>query len=328
MTEIIQFDWQESLDWLSSASSLPEMQTAIKTIQSSLSLKRYGDLKDWIGHFESLPDVKASVTDFASECAIGKAEDLDTSQRDTLRSALQGLIPWRKGPIRLFDCFIDTEWHSDWKWERVEHHIKLKGSKILDVGCGNGYHLWRMLAHKPERLVGIDPSPRFVVQFYMLKKYYQGQTPIDLLPIGIEDLPGAGLFDTVLSMGVLYHRRSPMDHLLELFKQLRPGGQLVLETLVIEGDVNQVLLPENRYAKMPNVWFIPSVLALQAWIKRAGFLDVECLDVSVTSTDEQRSTDWMRFHSLEQFLDPENPDLTVEGYPRPRRAMLIAKRPE
>lgn len=328
VSETIQFDWQESLDWLLAACPSPEMQAAVDSIQKTLSIKRYGDLKRWMEHFDALPDLQASTMDFATECRIGSESDLTAEQSAELRSALQGLIPWRKGPIRLFDCFIDTEWRSDWKWQRVESRIELKDRKVLDVGCGNGYHLWRMLAHQPARLLGIDPSPRFVVQFYMLKKYYQGNVPVDLLPTGIENLPGAELFDTVLSMGVLYHRRSPMDHLLELFNQLRPGGQLVLETLVIEGDANQVLLPENRYAKMPNVWFIPSILALQAWIQRAGFAEVECLDISLTSTDEQRATDWMRFHSLDQFLDSKNPDLTAEGYPRPRRAMLIAKRPE
>jgi len=328
LTNVIQFDWHETLNWLQEASALSGMPKAVQTIQSALSTQRYGDLKDWMQQFENLPDAEASMMDFNSECLIGRDSDLTPEQNEKLRSSLQGLIPWRKGPINLFGVSIDTEWRSDWKWQRVAPYIKLADRTVLDVGCGNGYHMWRALAQKPKRVVGIDPSPRFVVQFYMLKKYYSGVIPIDLLPIGIEDFPDASLFDTVLSMGVLYHRRSPMDHLVELFNQMRPGGQLVLETLVIEGDKNQVLLPNNRYAKMPNVWFIPSVLALQSWVTRAGFLNVECIDVSVTSLAEQRSTQWMKFHSLKEFLDPENQDLTVEGYPRPRRAMLIANRPE
>ena len=56
-------------------------------------------------------------------------------------------------------------------------------------------------------------------------------------------------------MGVLYHRRSPIDHLLELKGCLQTGGELVLETLVIDGGLGEVLVPENRYAKMRNVWF-------------------------------------------------------------------------
>lgn len=324
MNQNIQFDWNESLNWLEKNNSSLDMRSTIEQINFTLSTKRYGDLPDWMKHFDNLPDTQPSESQFESELNIGAAHDLSEDQAKLLRASLEGLIPWRKGPITLFNEFIDTEWRSDWKWDRVKPYLHLKDRNVLDVGCGNGYHMWRALADKPARVLGIDPSPRFVVQFYMLKKYYQGKTPIDLLPIGIQDLPGHELFDTVLSMGVLYHRRSPMDHLIELADQLRPGGQLLLETLVIEGAENDVLLPDGRYAKMPNVWFIPSVLALSKWIKRAGFTDIQCVDESVTTFEEQRTTDWMRFHSLKDFLDPNNPELTFEGYPRPRRAALIA----
>lgn len=308
--------------------SSAEMSALTEQVNTRLSTERYGDLKHWMQHFNKLPQARPSSIELQSELRFGAAEDLDANQSHALKAALEGLIPWRKGPIEMFGEYIDTEWRSDWKWERIEKHIKIDGRNVLDVGCGNGYHMWRALADKPARIMGIDPSPRFVVQFYMLKKYYQGNIPIDLLPVGIQELPAGGLFDTVLSMGVLYHRRSPLDHLLELFNQLRPGGQLVLETLVIEGDENDVLLPPGRYAKMPNVWFLPSVAALMLWAKKIGFIEIDCVDESVTSLDEQRTTEWMRFHSLEQYLDPDNSDLTIEGHPRPRRAIVIATKPE
>ena len=148
------------------------------------------------------------------------------------------------------------------------------------------------------------------------------------LPLALEELP-AKLegFDTVFSMGVLYHRRSPIDHLLDLKDTLLRGGELVLETLVVEGDAQQVLVPEDRYAMMRNVWFLPSVPALELWLRRAGFVDVRCVDVSTTSVEEQRATDWMRFQSLPDFLDPADHSRTVEGLPAPTRAVLLARKP-
>lgn len=327
MNKTIQFDWHESLNWLHQAAPSAEISALTERVNSVLSSQRYGDLNGWMQHFNNLPQATPSVTDFQQQARIGVDSDLDSAQLRQLRTALEGLIPWRKGPIRLFDQFIDTEWRSDWKWDRIEKSLELKDKTVLDVGCGNGYHMWRALASEPKRVLGIDPSPRFVVQFYMLKKYYHGQTPIDLLPIGIQDLPANPLFDTVLSMGVLYHRKSPMDHLVDLIGQLKPGGQLLLETLVIEGDETEVLVPQGRYAKMPNVWFLPSVAALSLWLKKIGFIEVQCIDESVTSLDEQRTTEWMRFHSLKDFLDPSDTNLTFEGYPRPRRAALIARKP-
>jgi tRNA (mo5U34)-methyltransferase len=149
--------------------------------------------------------------------------------------------------------------------------------------------------------------------------------PVQLLPLGIEDLPAnLQAFDTVFSMGVFYHRRSPFSHLAELKGCLRKGGELVLETLVIEGGENEVLVPQGRYAKMRNVWFIPSPATLVSWLSRAGLSEIRLIDVSATTTDEQRSTDWMRFESLSDYLNPNHPDRTVEGYPAPRRAMIVA----
>jgi len=146
-----------------------------------------------------------------------------------------------------------------------------------------------------------------------------------VLPLTLEDLPGdmAG-FDTVLSMGVLYHRRSPIDHLRALRRLLRPGGELVLETLVVGGVDGDVLVPAGRYARMRNVWTIPGLATLESWIAACGFQAVRVVDVSATTTAEQRSTDWMRFESLAQALDPEDPGRTVEGLPAPRRAVVLA----
>ena len=129
---------------------------------------------------------------------------------------------------------------------------------MLDVGCGNGYHCWRMLGAGARAVIGIDPTLLSVMQFQAIQRL-TGNANIFVLPLGIEDMPyGLKAFDTVFSMGVLYHRRSPIDHLLELRDSLRPGGELVLETLVIDGKLGDTLVPQQRYAKMRNVWFIPS----------------------------------------------------------------------
>jgi tRNA (mo5U34)-methyltransferase len=235
-------------------------------------------------------------------------------------------MPWRKGPFSLFGIDIDTEWRSDWKWDRVVQHIEtLEGRKVLDVGCGSGYHLFRMLGEKAELVVGIDPTELFYYQFSIFKKYLSN-SPIHYLPLGIEDMPSQNSFDTVFSMGVLYHRRDPIEFLYQLKNQLRSGGQLVLETIVVDGDIDTVLMPGERYAQMRNVWFLPSNLALKQWLERVGFIDIQLVDESITTSEEQRATEWMTNHSLADFLDPDDASLTVEGYPAPTRSVFIAKK--
>ncbi len=297
-------------------------------IAAGLDPRRHGDLPRWEAVLAALPAVSPSrVVLDADTVRIGDPSDLSPAARERLREMLMGLHPWRKGPYELFGVHIDTEWRSDWKWQRLAPHITpLTDRLVLDVGCGNGYHCWRMHGAGAARVIGIDPSPLFVMQFRALRRYVPA-APVDVLPLGIDDVPpDLAAFDTVFSMGVLYHRRSPLDHLLQLKGCLRPGGELVLETLVVEGDAHTVLVPPGRYARMGNVWFIPSPPLLQRWLERCGFRDVRIVDVTPTTVEEQRSTDWMHFQSLPDFLDPRDPSITVEGHPAPVRAIAIARR--
>ena len=250
---------------------------------------------------------------------------IDGPEIDGLADQLKVFHPWRKGPFHLHGIHIDTEWRSDWKWDRVLPHLQpLEGRAILDVGCGNGYHCWRMLGEGARLAIGIDPSLGFVCQFFAMQHFIRDSRAW-VLPLGIEDLPPApGAFDTVFSMGVLYHRKSPIEHIEQLCSFLRPGGELVIETLVVDGPEGYSLIPHDRYAKMRNVWFIPSVPTLELWLKRCGLKNIRTVDRCATSTEEQRSTDWMTYESLPDFLDPADASKTIEGHPAPQRAVIIA----
>ncbi|NND67936.1 MAG: tRNA 5-methoxyuridine(34)/uridine 5-oxyacetic acid(34) synthase CmoB [Halioglobus sp.] len=296
-------------------------------IAAGLSRERYGDLEKWLAALAALPDLNVAGIHLDRD-RVGADGAIDDATRTELRDTLMQLHPWRKGPFELFGLHIDTEWRSDWKWQRLLPGLDdLAGRRVLDVGCGSGYHCWRMRGAGAAEVIGIDPTPLFVVQYWALQKYLR-QENTWVLPLGIEDMPEKlRAFDTAFSMGVLYHRRSPMDHLVELRDCLRPGGQLVLETLVIEGGAEAVLVPQGRYARMGNVWFLPSAEALLGWLAKTGFKSPSVIDVTVTSTEEQRATDWMTFHSLENFLDPEDPAKSTEGYPAPTRAVLTAYAP-
>ena len=318
---------REQLKRYAELSDLADPLTA--RLQTRLAQFTHGDLDKWQRALQGLPEQKpSSIVLNAATVKIGSARDIDDSTRTHVEQLLHEIHPWRKGPFELFGIHIDTEWRSDWKWQRIAPHLQpLRGRLILDVGCGNGYYAWRMLGEGARYVLGIDPTQAYVMQFEVMQKYIQADN-VQVLPLTLEDMPAnTQAFDTVFSMGVLYHRRSPLDHILELKDCLRPGGELVLETLVIEGDEHAVLLPPNRYAQMRNVWFLPSCEALSLWLQRCGFRNIRCVDVTKTTLDEQRTTPWMRFQSLADFLDSDNPDLTQEGLPAPMRATMLATKP-
>ena len=302
-------------------------------LRRALNGAPHGDWPRWREAVAALPALgpgRIGLVDGALWLAPEQA--LPEQTADGLRRSLRRLHPWRKGPYRIDGLLIDTEWRSDRKWTRVTPHLDdLTDRVVLDVGCGNGYHAWRAALAGARLVIGIDPTALFLAQFLAIRRLLE---PMDrqlaqrvhLQPIGIEALPkGLRRFDTVMSMGVLYHRRAPIDHLVELREALRPGGQLVLETLVIEGTDHDVLVPPGRYAKMRNVWFIPSTAQLEIWLRRTGFVNVRTVDVTVTTSEEQRATDWMTFESLAEFLDPADSRFTIEGHPAPRRAIVIAE---
>ncbi len=298
-------------------------------INHNLHKKRHGDLQKWQAVLEQLPAIQPASYDLnADTLRIGSADDLGDMDPDVFKQQLMKFHPWRKGPFELFGVHIDTEWRSDWKWHRIKDHIQsLKGRTVLDVGCGSGYHCWRMRGAGAELVIGIDPTLVFNMQYQIMARYLPDE-PVFVLPLGIDDVPAdLRAFDTVFSMGVLYHRRSPIDHLYELRDCLVKGGELVLETLVIEGEEGEVLLPEDRYAQMRNVWFIPTVKTLELWMRRAGYKNIRMVDVNATSIEEQHATDWMHFQSLKDFLDPNDASKTIEGYPAPRRVTMVASAP-
>ncbi|MCG9666271.1 tRNA 5-methoxyuridine(34)/uridine 5-oxyacetic acid(34) synthase CmoB [Vibrio mediterranei] len=289
---------------------------------------QHGDFDRWLRALAKIDVGQPDNVELKDSVTISNSEPLPTGEIKKLESLLRTFHPWRKGPYHVHDIHIDTEWRSDWKWDRVLPHISpLKNRSVLDVGCGNGYHMWRMLGEGARLCVGIDPSHLFLVQFEAIRKMMGNDQRAHLLPLGIEQLPELQAFDTVFSMGVLYHRRSPLDHLIQLKNQLVPGGELILETLVIEGDENAVLVPHDRYAQMRNVYFFPSARALKVWLEKVGFENVRIVDENVTTIGEQRTTEWMTHNSLPEYLDQNDPSKTVEGYPAPRRAILIADNP-
>lgn len=322
-------DYSALLEWLSARHHSAWAAQLDGLLQQRLNPDFHGDFAKWQAALMAMPAIQPDAIDLnAAAIRVGHAAQLDATARAQFATNLQVLHPWRKGPFDLFGIYIDTEWRSDWKWDRLGPHITpLQGRVVLDVGCGSGYHCWRMAGAGAQRVIGIEPMILYVLQYHALQQYIR-HPAVHVLPLGTDDMPDElGLFDTVFSMGLLYHQREPQQHLQALRRWLRPGGELVLETLVIDARAGEVLVPQGRYASMRNVWAIPAVTTLQAWLAAGGYTDIRCVDVTVTRAEEQRATGWMRYQSLADFLDPRDPRKTIEGYPAPQRAILIARAP-
>ncbi|HPS58008.1 MAG TPA: tRNA 5-methoxyuridine(34)/uridine 5-oxyacetic acid(34) synthase CmoB [Spirochaetota bacterium] len=271
-------------------------------------------------------NLKAAYTDFTGDSVvIGRNNELDSDTLSSLRTALMEMWPWRKGPFTLFGIDIDAEWRSNLKWDRVIPHITpLENRHVLDIGSSSGYYMFRMIPHRPAAAIGVEPYINFYCQFNLLNAF-AGTENIHTLPLRLEELPASGKkFNTIFCMGILYHRRSPIDFLKQVKSMLSGKGELVLETMILEGESHFTLTPVDRYAMMQNVYFIPTVAVLLSWLRAAGFAHARCVDVTPTTGDEQRRTPWVNTESLADFLDKCDNRKTVEGYQAPVRAVVVA----
>jgi len=305
----------------------PELRDVLTLCRARMSPGHHGDAQRWLEAINVLPDAVPGVIELGDTVRIGDRTDLDPARSKALEDSLRALHPWRKGPFEFFGLHVDTEWRSDWKWQRLDAVLgDLEGARVLDVGAGNGYYGWRMLEAGAAFVLGVDPTILFNMQHRAASFYLRELTARNvLLPLRFEELPPGPAFDVAFSMGVLYHRRDPHEHIARLRSYLEPGGRVVVETLAVDDAHAPWLSPGERYARMRNVWCVPTPETVQRWLSECGFEDPTVISVERTSTDEQRTTDWMRFESLAEALDPDDSTRTIEGYPAPVRAIVTAR---
>lgn len=263
---------------------------------------------------EGLEEVECNVE-------LGDVVKVVGDYKSDLAGIAKKMMPWRKGPFKIFDLFIDTEWKSNIKYNLLRKHFNLKDKRVADIGCNNGYYMFRMLEDKPALLVGFDPSPLYKTQFDFINHFVKSEIVYEML--GVEHAEFyEEKFDTVFCLGVLYHRSDPVAMLKQLFRTLDKKGEVILDTFYIDGDEEYALCPLGSYSKIPNIYFVPTIKALKHWCLRAGFESFEVLETSKTDPQEQRKTEWIEGQSLEDFLDPDDNTKTVEGYPAPQRVYV------
>ncbi|RXJ93999.1 tRNA 5-methoxyuridine(34)/uridine 5-oxyacetic acid(34) synthase CmoB [Malaciobacter molluscorum] len=263
--------------------------------------------------------------DYSDWFTIGEKQDLTKEEHEVILETAKKLIPWRKGPFNLFGLKIDSEWQSNIKYNLIRPHFNLKDKVVADIGCNNGYYMFRMLEDKPKRLIGFDPSALTMLQFEFINHFVKSDIIYEKL--GVEHLEYYNhTFDFIFMLGVLYHRADPIGCLKSLAKGLNKNGEILIDTFMIDGEEEVALTPNGRYSKIPNIYFIPTIPALKNWLNRAGFEDIEVIAITTTTSEEQRKTKWSFDQSLEDFLDKDDKTKTVEGYPAPKRVYIKAKK--
>ena len=279
--------------------------------------------------YEQLSTYRAAHTECGADTVtIGLAEEVTAQTQQEIKEQLRCFMPWRKGPFSVFGIDVDAEWRSERKWNRLRERLPdLSGKIVADIGCNNGYYMFRMVPLKPRLVLGFEPS----VQHYYCFKALNAMAGFENLDIDLLGVEHISLFpqsfDVIFLMGIIYHRISPIELLKDMVAALKPGGTLLIESQAIPGSEPIALFPEHTYAKVPGTYFVPTGKTLENWLLRAGFNEIQLFCSHPMSSEEQRRTDWMEFESYLDYIDPEDASRTVEGYPAPWRIFLSARKP-
>ena len=111
--------------------------------------------------------------------------------------------------------------------DRVVQELLPKGSRIIDLGCGNGGGSGRFI-QAGYQVAGIDPSERGIAlarEHYPLGTWHVGLAEVDML-----SKFGHQPFDAAFSIEVVEHVYAPREWAAACYECLRPGGILICST--------------------------------------------------------------------------------------------------
>lgn len=254
------------------------------------------------------------------EVKIGHKTKLKRTDLIDLQYCLRAFIPWKKGPYSFFGQRINSEWNSYLKWQKIKPFLgDIEGKTVADLGCHNGYFMFKMLALKPELVIGFDPVIKLFYNFQFMQSLIRTRRLV-FEPLGIEHIKYfRGFFDRILCLGLLYHLKDPVSSLQEIHQSLRSGGKIIVDCQGIPGDGSYALFPAKKYAGASGVWFVPTKECVIHWMKRAQFKKIHCFYDETLQSHEQRASTWAPISSLKDYLNPKDLTKTIEGYPAPRR---------
>jgi len=116
-------DFSEAYDDISNSDLSPWMERLPGDIEATFSNYSHGELKQWHQLLSELVQITPSDLEINTNVSVGNENNLTAEQAHLLTEQLMKLHPWRKGPFHIHGLHIDTEWRSDWKWQRIKPHL-------------------------------------------------------------------------------------------------------------------------------------------------------------------------------------------------------------
>lgn len=163
-------------------------------------------------------------------------------------------------------------------WKAILHAVggDLKGLRVLDAGCFEGYWTVEAARAGASEAVGIDLRPEHVEQARFVARAI-GLPNARFEVCDLFDIERLGEFDVIFLFGVLYHVDRPVELLLAARRMCR--RLLVVNTKIVPLDeaVLQVRYEDpgqELNAAVHPLVMVPSASAVVRMMRHAGFTDV------------------------------------------------------
>jgi 2-polyprenyl-6-hydroxyphenyl methylase/3-demethylubiquinone-9 3-methyltransferase len=194
-----------------------------------------------------------------------------------------------QGPLKTLHDINPT------RLEFINQHVALKGTKILDVGCGGGI-LCEAMAKTGAFVTGID------AEYYAIetakKHANENQLVIDYQCTPIEEFEHNS-FDVVTCMEMLEHVQTPELVLEHCKRLLKPNGLLFLSTIsrTVKAYASAIIAAEYLLKLLPrqthdyNKFIKPSELIAMARSLDLNLVDMKGLTYNPLSRSARLGTD-------------------------------------
>ena len=164
----------------------------------------------------------------------------------------------------------------------------LKGKRILDVGCNEGYWSFEAIKQGAEYVLGIEGRQEFVDKANFVKKA-KGLENIEFKCLTTYDISkDFGKFDIVLFFGILYHLSEPIG-------TLRQIHSITNECIVVDTDFDyytpywhNVLITYREFDPRPGgskmgavgeeIVLIPTLTSLYDMLESSGFANARFIE--------------------------------------------------
>lgn len=155
----------------------------------------------------------------------------------------------------------------------VEQQGGVRGRRVLDVGCADGFFSFTASAWGASEVVGIDISEHEIQKAQWLCDHME-HGPIRFAVHDLRELPlpnEPGSFDLVMCHGVFYHFDDPVGLLRRLAESTRGGLILDTDTLPLPGRLMLLEYETDRaWGSSLPVW-VPTATSLLLLAAHAGF---------------------------------------------------------